>query len=1009
MQSKTRFSPDENRVTRLIPLDRIHPSNYIVECTGDNVSHVEDVVHLKIPMVIVLIILVALSLPLIAADLPSSYDLRNVAGTNYVSSVKSQIDGTCWTHGTMASIEGNLLMTGAWVEAGETSEPNVAEYHLDWWNGFNQHNNDDRIPPEGGGLTVHQGGDYLVAAAYLSRGEGAVRDVDGQSHTPAPPRSDPSWHYFYVRDIEWLTAGADLSNIDAIKEKVMSEGVVATALAYDTWYMVGYIHYQPPDDPADPTHAVAIVGWDDNKATHAPQPGAWLIKNSWGSAWGESGYFWISYYDKHCCQHPEMGAVSFQNVEPMEYDHVYYHDYHGWRDTRTDVDEAFNKFVAVKNHLLRAVSFYTAADNVSYTVRVYDRFEGGLLLDELTSVSGSADIRGYHTVDLDSTLNLSDGDDFYVYLDLSHGGQAFDRTSEVPVLLGARYRTTVESAANPGESYYRSTGDWTDLNYESNTANFCIKALTVAPSVSFECPDGAPSYVPPGYSVPFQVRIITTWNGTIIPGSELLYYSINGAEYSSTPMTVISGNVYEASIPATVCNDRVRFYVCAEELNNGLFYYPDTTEPFMAVSATSLAVAFDDNFQTDLGWTASGDAIAGFWERGVPVGDGSYGDPTSDYDGSGLCYLTENESGNSDIDAGTVILTSPTIDLSGSNAEVTYARWFDNRYGGAPAKDTMEVFISADDGANWTLVETVGPVESCGEGWIEHSFWIGDFVSPSTTTRLRFEASDVGDGSIVEAAVDAVKITSYSCDDYILVVLSDSVHNWTAGCPMTQQLVCVGGTGAVTWADRDSDLAGTGLSLSPEGLLSGTPAVTGLMSFAAEITDELDSTCFKQFSFTVSSQPGIYTSSLPDGEVGLNYRNWIHASGGTAPLVWTDKNSDLEGTGLWLSSAGLLSGLPQVGGTIGFTAVVTDVAGATDEAHFDLYVEGGWICGDINGSGGTTDISDIVFLADYFFGGGEAPPVSDAADVDGSGAIDISDLTYIVSYLFHGGPPPDCR
>ena len=424
-------------------------------------------------------------------NIPAKFDLRDVSGINFVTSVKAQLGGTCWTYGAMAAIESNLLKTGVWTAAGDTGEPALAEYHLDWWNGFNNHNNDDITPSSGSGLTVHNGGDYLVTAAYTSRGEGAVREIDGQSFSTPPLRYDTSFHIFYPRHIEWFTVGQYLERIDTLKRAIMTYGALGTCMCVGGFMIGDSMHYQPPSNPADPNHAIAIVGWDDSKITQANDPGAWLCKNSWGANWGLNGYFWISYYDKHCGHHPEMGAISFRGVELLNYDNIYYHDYHGWRDTDIIAHAVFNAFVAHDSEILKAVSFYTADDSVSYTVIIYDKYVSGQLQDTLTVKTGYFDYSGFHTVDLDSAVALSTGDDFFVYVKFSKGGYPYDRTSIVPVLLGAKSRTTVISSANPSESYRFDGYTWHDLYNFDTTANYCIKALTDADMTT-------------GYNLPYE-------------------------------------------------------------------------------------------------------------------------------------------------------------------------------------------------------------------------------------------------------------------------------------------------------------------------------------------------------------------------------------------------------------------------------------------------------------------------------------------------------------------------
>ncbi|UCD17703.1 MAG: hypothetical protein JSV44_02025, partial [Candidatus Zixiibacteriota bacterium] len=691
------------------------------------------------------VIILTVAAPAFGSDLPVAFDLRDVNGENYVTSIKNQQGGTCWTHGAMAAIEGNLMITGVWSAAGESGEANLAEYHLDWWNGFNTFNNDDLEIPTGDGLTVHQGGDYLMTAAYLSRGEGAVRDIDGQSFDIPPDRYDPDYHYYYVRDIEFYVAGKDLSNIDLIKQKLMTHGMMATVMlpieVYLAYFPAGdyHVHYQSPDDPQVANHAVAILGWNDTLITQAPLPGAWLCKNSWGDGWADDGFFWISYYDKYCTQVPDMGAISFQNVQPAVYDRIYYHDYHGWRDTRTECTEAFNAFTAHRNGRLLAVSFFTAADTVDYSVVVYDQFEGGELHTELSAVSGTIIHHGFHTVDLANEVDLAEGDDFYIYLFLSKGGQPFDRTSEVPLLLGAKYLNLVPSTAHPGESFYRSGSFWQDLYEDDTTSNFCIKGLSydfamrTSPNENMESegPSGGPFDSLSGaywfthrYDDPIDYEVV------VDPPADWL---------------TLSGDVGGILIPSDTAEVSVEINSNADTLCDGAHYarihirnlsHPDDdTQRLVKLVIGTPALRHEWTLDTDPGWFCEGE-----WEFGVPTGDGGfmgYGvDPTSGYTGDNVYGY--NLEGNYPKNLPPTSLISASIDCSRLvKVRLKFWKWICMGTGGR-----AYVKISSD-GINWDSVWQC--TQYLHDSWLPVDLDISTFADSQSTIYVRWVMESISD------------------------------------------------------------------------------------------------------------------------------------------------------------------------------------------------------------------------------------------------------------------------
>ena len=290
--------------------------------------------------------------------------------------------------------------------------------------------------------------------------------------------------------------------------------------------------------------------------------------------------------------------------------------------------------------------------------------------------------------------------------------------------------------------------------------------------LQFEFPSGFPKAINPAGGVVFTVQVNPGFEGTPLEDSATLHVD-RGNGFEVFAMNHLGANLYEAVMPVTECGSVVRYYVSATSVNGVVINSPSVAPEFTykTKSLDAESNSFEDDFEQNLGWTVAGDAETGDWQRVVPSGNGLRGDPSEDADGTGTCFVTGN--GNEeDVDNGTTILTSPTMDAVGDGESTTaflnYYRWFYNSGGNNVQNDSLLVEISNDDGASWTVLENVGPIgNEVSGGWYQRSFRISDFVEPTTTVRVRFTASDLDPGAVVEAAVDGVRIQQVFCEDVL--------------------------------------------------------------------------------------------------------------------------------------------------------------------------------------------------------------------------------------------------
>ncbi len=433
--------------------------------------------------------------------LPPSYDLRTYG---YVTPVKDQGScGSCWAFGSYGSLESWLLMNTA--ETWDFSENHLKNYHgFDWG--------------------PCAGGNADISTAYLVRWSGPVSEADDPYHDYDDRPSPGGPCRKYLEGALWFFTASD------IKNALMTYGGIYVTMYWNSAYYnpSEYTYYY---NGSGSNHAITLVGWDDNKVvTGAPGDGAWLVKNSWGTDWGDSGYFWISYYDSVAVKY----AVAFCDAVSTEsYATNYQYDPLGWITSAgydTTTAWAANIFTATADEQLTAVGLYAVDDVTSYIIYIYDNFDGSAFSGLLGSVSGTLTNSGYYTIPLTSPINLTVCNDFSIVVKLTTPGYNYPIPVEMDI---AGYSSG--ATAGPGQSYVSSTGTtFTDLTSYSGfeNTNICIRGLTTtAPALPWS--DG------------FECGNFTA-GGWTVAGTNPTPSVTTGAKYTGT---------YGAQIPGTGSNE----------------------------------------------------------------------------------------------------------------------------------------------------------------------------------------------------------------------------------------------------------------------------------------------------------------------------------------------------------------------------------------------------------------------------------------------------------------------
>ncbi|MBP2321240.1 C1A family cysteine protease [Kibdelosporangium banguiense] len=221
-----------------------------------------------------------------ASSLPAVFDLRDVSGRDFVTSVRDQGNcGSCVSFGILAALE----TTAAYTRGAPGLNLDLSEAHL-----FHGHARERGYTCESGSWP-----DDLFH-------DSTAKGVTFEDYFPYQDNGSGSPNPDWPNRLAKAAGVTDLTGDPAaIKQHIFGYGAVATCFVVrDDFFHYRSGVYRATTTQGSGGHCVALIGWDDHE-------GCWLAKNSWGTGWGEDGYFRIAYGDCFIEDYPSSRPTVF--------------------------------------------------------------------------------------------------------------------------------------------------------------------------------------------------------------------------------------------------------------------------------------------------------------------------------------------------------------------------------------------------------------------------------------------------------------------------------------------------------------------------------------------------------------------------------------------------------------------------------------------------------------------------------------------------------------------------